>query len=172
MADLGWFNGQRVELIDREVVQRPRQKNWHVVAIQLTHDALQAAFGPEYWVRNQGPLHLGDESAPAPDLAVIHGRPREFSGHPTTALPVVEVSDTTLAYDRGHKASLYAREGIADYWIVNLVERRLEVLRRPVADAERPLGFAFVEVTSYSPGDVVSPLAAPQARVRVADLLP
>jgi Uma2 family endonuclease len=82
------------------------------------------------------------------------------------------VSETTLAYDRGRKASLYAASGIADYWIVNLVQRQLEIYRNPIADASQPFGFRYDQRTILNPNDHASPLAAPPARILVADLLP
>ena len=111
MADLGMFRDQRVELIEGTIVQMPPQKNFHVIGIGLVEQRPRAAFGPRYWVRIQAPLHLGPRSAPEPDVAVVPGGSRDYTrtGHPTTALLIVEVSETTLAYDRGRKASLYAR---------------------------------------------------------------
>jgi len=82
------------------------------------------------------------------------------------------VSDATLDFDRTRKGSLYAATGISDYWIVNLVQRQLEVYRDPVADSTEPFGFRYGSHTILHPGGVVTPLAAPQARIRVADLLP
>src|SRR5262249_31704863 len=96
----------------------------------------------------------------------------DYTDHPTTALLVVEVSDTTLAYDRHRKASLYACVGIADYWIVNLVHNQVELYRSPAADSAQPYGFRYADATIRRPGDTVSPLAKPKARVKVADLLP
>jgi Uma2 family endonuclease len=172
MAEAGLFDGRRVELIDGEVLDMPPQKNWHFVAVKLVEDALTLAFGPSYWARTQGPLTLGLASEPEPDVAVVLGSPREFSSHPTTALLVVEVSDTTLAYDRGRKASLYAQAGIADYWIVNLIDRQLEVYRDPAADSSQPYGFGYGSKAILTTTEFVSPLAAPQARIGVADMLP
>jgi Uma2 family endonuclease len=174
MADLGLFNGQRVELIEGTIVQMPPQKNFHMIALGLVEEALRAAFGPRHWVRMQGPLHLRPRSAPEPDAAVVPGRPRDFAAtdHPTTALLVVEISDTSLAYDRGRKASLYARSGIADYWIVNLVHGRLEVRRNPVPDPSQHYDTRYADVLLLGPKDRVAPLAAPRKRIAVADLLP
>jgi Uma2 family endonuclease len=109
MIDLGWFQDRRVELIDGEVIEMPAQKDYHGAAITLTMDALRLTFGSGYWVRNQMSLDLSPRSVPDPDLAVVPGSPRGVTAattSPTTALLVVEVSDTTLAYDRYHKSSL------------------------------------------------------------------
>ena len=85
---------------------------------------------------------------------------------------VVEVSEATLGFDRVPKASLYASANVADYWIVNLVQRQLEVYRDPVADSTQLFGFRYNSRTILDPPDTVSPLAAPQASITVADLLP
>lgn len=173
LLDLGWFRDQRVELIDGEIIEMAAQKNLHAAAISLTEDALKAAFGAGYWVRVQSSLDLSPHSVPDPDLAVVTGSPRGASpDNPTSALLIVEVSDTTLKYDRGRKATLYAASGILDYWIVNLVDRQLEVRRRPIPDAKRRFGHRYGDRTLLKPGDTVTPLAAPQARIAVADLLP
>src|SRR5262245_27044206 len=125
MADLCWFQDQRVELIDEEIIERSPQRNQHSVALLLVEEALRAAFGNGFWIRTQLPLHLASESEPEPDVAVVPGRAREYHEHPTTALLVVEVSDATLGFDSKRKASLYASAHIADYWIVNLADERL-----------------------------------------------
>ena len=174
MADLGLFRDQRVELMEGTIVHMPPQKNFHVLGIGLVEAALRAAFGPRHWVRIQAPLHLGRRSAPEPDVAVVPGGPRDYTttGHPTTALLIVEVSDTTLSYDRGRKASLYARAKIADYWILNLVHGRLEVRRNPVPDRGERYGWRYQDVLLLDPQDHIAPLAAPKKRVAVVDLLP
>jgi Uma2 family endonuclease len=174
LCEADWFQERRVELIDGEIIERPSQTNWHAMGVSLTRDALRAAFGPNHWVRALMSLDLSSRSVPDPDLAVVAGAIRAHAGpnNPTTALLIVEVSDTSLGYDRNAKASLYATSGIADYWIVNLVQRQLEVYRDPVADAAQPFGFRYAQRTILDPGDIITPLAAPQASVAVDDLLP
>src|SRR5947209_5201576 len=98
LLDLGFFDEQRVELIGGEILLMPAQKNFHALGITLTEDALRAAFGPGYWVRVQMSLDLTPHSVPDPDLAVIAGSVRDHLGdvdNPTTALLIVEVSETT-----------------------------------------------------------------------------
>jgi Uma2 family endonuclease len=173
MADMGLFEGRRVELIEGEVVAKVTQNNPHAAAVTLTQDALRAVFAAGFWIRVQMPLDFAPHSAPEPDVAVVAGTPRGSGpNNPTTALLVVEVSDTTLAHDRRRKGAVYARAGIADYWIVNLVDRCLEVRRGPVADPAAEGGHRYAETQVFSPADSVSPLAAPQGRIAVADLLP
>jgi Uma2 family endonuclease len=170
----GFFQDRRVELIGGEIVEMSAQKNWHAWAITATDKALSAVFGPNYWVRVQMSLDLSPISVPDPDLAVIAGAftTHRTASNPTTALLVVEVSETTLRHDRTHKASMYAAAGITDYWIVNLVDRQVEVYRDPVPDPSAAFGYRYDSETDLQPGDVVSPLAMPTATVEVVDVLP
>ncbi len=109
----------------------------------------------------------------APDVTVVSGTPRDYKdAHPTTASLIVEVADTTLMYDRSQKASLYAKAGIEDYWIVNLVHQQLEIYRNPSPMLEQPFGHGYKNVALYMATDSVAPLAAQQAVVSVVDLLP
>src|SRR6516165_10281795 len=148
MIDLGWFHDKRVELIGGEVIEMASQFDLHLASVTLTGDALRVAFGAGYWVRAQGSLDLSPHGIPDPDIAVTPGGPQGAARTiARSALLVVEVSDTTLAYDRYHKASLYAAGGITDYWIVNLVQRQLEVYRDPIADNTQPFGFRYASRT-------------------------
>jgi Uma2 family endonuclease len=173
MADLGWFNDQRVELIEGEIIEMPPIGNPHCICTDRVAESLRTVFHPGCWVRMQMPLNLNPYSEPLPDVAVVAGARDQYTDHPTTALLVVEVSDTTLSYDRRRKASLYARTAIADYWIVNLVDRQLEVHRDPAADSTQAYGFGYANpLLILGPADLVTPLAAPHARIPVTNLLP
>ena len=168
------FQGRDVELIEGEIVVMPPQWNRHALGITLSLRSLEQAFGQGYWIRCQASLDLTPFSVPDPDLAVVPGDPRDYatSPNPTAALLLVEVSESTLRYDRRRKGSLYARAGIADYWILNLFHSQLEVYRNPVPDSSQRFGFGYADRTIYSPADFVSPLAAPHASILVADMLP
>ena len=170
LGEGGFFRGRRVERVRGELIQMAAMKEPHNCSVTLTADALRAAFGPAVTVRVQMSLALGDASDPEPDLAVVRGRARDYSDLPTTALLIVEVASSSLAYDMTVKAELYAEFGIADYWIVDLNARRLLVSRDPAPIAAG--GFAYRTQRVLGPADAVSPLAAPDATVRVADLLP
>jgi Uma2 family endonuclease len=85
---------------------------------------------------------------------------------------VAEVADTSLALDRLRKGGLYARAGVPDYWIVNLLDDVLEVYRQPVRASSRRYGWKYGSVRLPKRNAVLSPLAAPPARLRVAALLP
>ncbi len=152
---------------------REPQGSPHSVAAQLAEDALRAAFGSAWTVRVQMPVALDDESEPEPDVAVCPGRPRDYlAGHPARPVLLVEVADRSVTFDREHKGSLYARTQLPEYWLVNLVDRVLEVYREPVSSADAPYGWRFNALLRLGAADVVSPLAAPLARVSIADLLP
>jgi Uma2 family endonuclease len=173
MAEVGLFDGKHVELIEGQVIEMSPMGSPHITAVTLTSEVLRRVLGPGYFVRTQGPLDLGTMSEPEPDVAVIAGAIRDYTHvHPTTAVLIVEVADSSLTYDRTTKASLYAKADIADYWILNLIDRRLEVYRHPIADPEQPYGFGYDEVTRFTASDVVIPLAAEQAVIVVAELLP
>ncbi|MGH7164603.1 MAG: Uma2 family endonuclease, partial [Nitrospiraceae bacterium] len=127
----GFFHPEeRLELMEGEIVRMTPQGSLHATAIRLVEEALRAAFGTGFDVRVQMPLALTDDSEPEPDVAVVTGNPRDYRDtHPSAAVLIVEVADATVPYDRERKRALYARVGIADYWIVNLLDRRLEVFR-------------------------------------------
>ncbi len=164
MADLGWFTGARVELIDGQVMDMTPQKNAHAVGIGKCDDALRAVFGVEFWIRMHLPLAVDASSEPELDLVVVPGRPRDYEAHPTTALLVAEISDTTVAHDR-HKAGLYARAGVGDYWIINVADRQLEVFRNPQPDEWAPFGHQYSEQQVLRAPASIAPLVAPEALI-------
>jgi Uma2 family endonuclease len=97
---------------------------------------------------------------------MVKGDIRDYTDHhPRTAVLLVEVADTTLAFDRMKKAAVYARNGIPEYWILNLRDRTLEVHRDPEGDA-------YTEQWVLASDQGVSPLVAPGAHIEVSELLP
>ncbi len=173
LVDLGAFRpGERVELIGGALVVREPQGSPHATAVGLAADALRLVFGDGWTVRTQSPVSLDEDSEPEPDVAVVSGSRRDHRhAHPTHPVLIVEVADSSLEIDRSEKAGLYARAGIVDYWIVNLMESVLEVYRDPVADSVRPYGWRYASPVTLRAGDSVAPLGAPAARIAVADLL-
>jgi Uma2 family endonuclease len=174
LSELGLLQpGERLEQVGGETVLRERQGDQHALAIELVGEALHAALGPGWRIRVRLPVSLDDDSEPEPDFSIIQGTPRDGTrpAHTRLAL-VIEVADSTLAFDRSQKGSLYARAGVCDYWIVNLRDRALEVYREPLPASDAPFGWRYGTVRSVGPGAMVSPLAAPQASIVVAYLLP
>ena len=172
LGDLGAFEGRRPMLIHGVLVEEGPMNPPHAIAATKTEDLIREAFGKGWHVRVAKPLALGSSTDPQPDVAVLPGRAGDYTAHPTTAALVVEVSDTSLAFDTTVKAELYATAGIPDYWVVDVDGRRLLVYRDP---GPLPGGLgatAYRTHLTLGPVDAVAPLAAPHAVVTVADLLP
>jgi Uma2 family endonuclease len=162
-----------LELLGGQLVVGEPQGGAHYTAIGLVEDALRAALPTGWLVRSQGPVELDDESEPEPDVAVARGDRRRYSRrHPSRLALVVEVADSSLAFDRAHKGSLYARARLDEYWIVNLVDRVLEAYRRPEQDPSAPFGWRYASREVLSAESSVELLAVPGARILVSDLLP
>ena len=172
LADCGWFQDERTELIGGEIFVVSPQKFLHAATVDCVVKLLHDRIGKDFWVRAQLPLFCRNDSEPEPDVSVVRGTRASYDDHPRTAVLVVEVSNTSLALDRTDKASLYASAGIADYWIINLVDEVLEVHRDPAVDIQQPFGHAYRSVQTYQRADTIAPLAAPESEISVGDLLP
>ena len=173
MTALGWFDHMRVELIGGEVIEMAAMHEPHWVAGVLVEEVMRGVFGSGFIVVVQKPLHLPADSAPEPDVAIVRGAIRDFTEDlPTTADLIIEISYSTLHYDRTDKSSLYASAGIEDYWIVNLKARQLEIYRTPIESKKAKFGWDYKDKINYKKEDTISPLAAPKAKIKVADLLP
>ncbi len=157
---------KRLELINGIVHEMPAQDSWHASTIQAAQEELRQVFMKGFHLRNQMPLALDLWSEPVPDLTVVSGHWRDYlSAHPTTAALVVEVSASSARLDREEKRLLYATAGIPEYWILYVNTKQLEIMREPRDGDYRSRAI-------LKPGDTVTPLAAPDASIRVADLLP
>lgn len=173
LAETGFFEGKRVELIEGEIFEMSPMKTPHATAVRLILEVMRKNFDAGFIVDSQLPMSFSQKSEPEPDIAIVKGEIRDFvKSHPASAELIIEVSDTTLFYDRTRKVSLYAKNNIQDYWIVNLKDRRLEIYRRPITDEEAFYGFSFAEIQIFTESDTVSPLAKTEIEIKVADLLP
>ena len=174
LIKIGFFHeDEPIELLGGQLIVAEPKGTPHSTAIALTVEALRVAFGPGWLVRVQDPVALDDESEPEPDVVVVPGSPRDYlAEHPVRPAVLVEVAESRLGFDRGHKGSLYARAGVADYWIVNLVDEALEIYRQPALDRSAEFGWRYLDVQVFRPGAFVSPLSRPDVTVAVADLLP
>jgi Uma2 family endonuclease len=170
--DAGWFGDSRPMLIDGEILVMPNPNPPHAMGTTLADYALKALFGAGFVVRVQQSLLLGQSTDPEPDLAVVEGAPRDYVDHPTGALLVVEVADSTLQFDTGDKASLYAAGGISDYWVVDLNHAQVIVFRDPQPDPTQRFGFGFASSQNLDRSATIGPVAAPKSLIRIADLLP
>ena len=173
LGEQGFFHGQRVELIEGRLMVQSPQKSLHAGIVELLTELLQPLLPPGLGLRVQLPIDLGQTTEPEPDFAVVQGTARQhMATHPTSAVLIIEVADSSLNYDRRRKGSLYARAGIADYWLLNLVDNRLEVYRDPIPDAAQLYGHRYASRVDLMPPANVSPLAFPSIVLPVASLLP
>jgi Uma2 family endonuclease len=164
---------ERLELLDGLLLVKEPQSSLHMTAIRLAEEALRAAFGAGWDVRTQGPIALDPRSEPEPDVSVVRGSPRDYrEAHPSSPVLVVEVALASLVLDRTRKCRAFARAGVPEYWIVNLVDGVLEVHREPARPDATRRRWSYRSVQTLGADAVVSPVAAPDARVAVADLLP
>jgi Uma2 family endonuclease len=160
----------RVELIDGRVMNKMTKNRPHVVAAQLAHDALVRLVPAGWYVGKDDPVRISGVSEPEPDLAVIRGDPRDYleqSPSPSKVALVVEVAESSLAFDQSDKLRMYASACIPAYWIVNLIDRRLEVYSDPDSGGYR-------NRLDLGPSDAASVLIEEKqaGRIAVADLLP
>lgn len=173
LVDLGVFVGERLELLDGVLIVREPQGSPHAAIVAKVGQVLAAAFGAGWHPRLHSPIALGEHSEPEPDVAVVAGKPQDYVvAHPSTAALVVEVADSSLRLDRRFKAAVYARAGLHEYWIVNLVDRALEVHCEPQPPADAADDWTYRSVELLRPPATVTPRAAPATRIQVADLLP
>jgi Putative restriction endonuclease len=171
LAEFGFFDDRHVELLEGVLYEMTTLPP-HLIAAERVMRWSVLRFG-DLCIRLGAPFDVGRKSLPEPDLAIVPGEAGDYAeGHPKTALLVLEISDSTLRKDRTLKAHLYASAGLADYWILNLQDRQLEIHRSPGRDPSRKGRFRYSEITIVPADGYAVPLARPEARVAVADLLP
>jgi Uma2 family endonuclease len=162
---------QHLELVEGELIDKMGKNRPHVIALAVIHAWLLRVFG-EGFVHQEAPIDVGPEdnptNEPQPDLIVLNRDMSYFRSvqpGPQDLCLVVEVSDTTLQFDLTVKAALYARAGIADYWVLDVNGRRLIVHRQPQSGK-------YASVLMYNEQESVAPLAAPHAIFKAADAFP
>ena len=158
---------ERVELVDGELYEMAPIGDDHIGAIISLEDLFGGRLAGRALVSTQNPIRLSDYSEPQPDLVLL--RPREDryrmgKARPRDVLLLIEVAHSSLDYDRLTKLPRYAVSGVVEVWIVNLVERLVEVCRGPGAD-----GYAVR--TLHRPGDAIAPLAFPDLTIRVEQII-
>jgi Uma2 family endonuclease len=166
LAEMDFFDGDRVELIDGEIFHRAPQSSRHATILSLVADQLPSIYQTGYVVRIQMPLVLDDLSAPDPDIAIVTGKLLDYlNAHPNHAILVVEVADASLRHDRERKRIRYATAQIPEYWIINMPENCLEVYRRPVQGDYR---VAMV----FDRSEAVDLVSHPDRLISVNELIP
>lgn len=175
MAETGIFGREeRVELIDGTIVSMSPQNPAHATSIRLTNMILTDLFRATHLVSCQAPLSLGDDCEPEPDFALVTPEHlRACAGkHPSRPDLVLEISDSSLRYDKQEKVGLYARAGIPEYWVLDLKSRRLEVHQDPGPEPDGAFGHSYRRRQTLHESDRVAPQFAPQIFLSVGDLLP
>jgi Uma2 family endonuclease len=163
MVAEGLFAGERVELIEGMIVEMSPQDPRHAAVVQRLTRVLGGALNGRADIRVQLPLAVSEESLPEPDVAVV--TLTDFDdAHPTTAFLVVEVAETSLRKDRHVKTALYARAGVPEYWVVNLVDRLIEV-------HVEPAGATYARVAAARPRESVRLHAFPDVEILVSELV-
>jgi Uma2 family endonuclease len=168
MAEAGILGeDDRVELIEGEIVEMPPIGSPHGGTVKAFIHLFSKRVGDRALVAAQDPVRLSDISEPQPDLMLLRPRSDFYRGsHPTPAdvLLLVEVADTSAAYDRSVKLPLYARAGITEYWLVDLERGVVEVHRSPGGDR-------YGEVQVFAAGARVSPASLPDVELGVTEIL-
>ena len=167
----GMLDTTHLELIEGELINKMGKRRPHGDSASLLHAWLIQVFGGRH-VNSEMPIDVAPQDNPAsqpePDLIVV-GRDytafRTKTPGPSDLILVIEISDTTLAFDMGVKAALYARAGIEDYWVLDIQGRRMFVHRDP-QDGR------YQSVVEYSENEMIAPLAAPDHEFRVGDAFP
>jgi Uma2 family endonuclease len=162
-----------VELLGGWLIRKMTQKPEHPVVVDLVRDSFASRLSGARYVRTQAPITL-PEGEPEPDVVLARGDRRDYlQRHPGAddLFLVVEVADTSLARDRGVKKQMYAQAGIPVYWIVNLIDRQIEVYTEPASAADPP---DYGQRRDYGSDDRISVVIdnSEVGSVPVAELLP
>lgn len=164
MVELGLFDEERIELLSGVMVAMSPKRPAHSGATQALKRLLVPALVGRAEVRVQEPLALAEDSEPEPDIAIV--RPGDYmTEHPDHAVLIAEVADTTLRKDRVVKGPIYAKAGVPEYWIVNLIDGVVERYTESRADG-------YQRLERMGRDGRLAPLAFPDVVLRVADFLP
>lgn len=168
MAAAGVFSeDDRLELIEGEILEMSPTGSRHAARVDRLNAALSRLVGGAAIVRVQSPVHLNDFSEPLPDISLLKPRDDYYEhSHPTPddVLLVVEVADTSVAYDRAVKVPLYARAGVPEVWLVDLVRNEVEIYSRPE-------GGVYRDVQRASRGQQLTSAQIPSLALGADDVL-
>jgi Uma2 family endonuclease len=174
MINDGYFaSDERFELLEGWIVAKVSRNPVHDAAVDLAEQLLAAVMPAGWYVRGQKALTTGD-SEPEPDVVIVRGTPRDYAARhpvPSDLALVIEVANTSLAEDRDLKLRVYARAGVAVYWIVNLIDRTIEVYTRP-AEVNGVATYAGHEIRSAGQTVTINVGNAVIGPIPVSDFLP
>jgi Uma2 family endonuclease len=169
MSDLGILNSnERTELIAGQIVLMTAKGTAHVITLQILANNIQAQLGTTALIRTQDPIRLDNFSEPEPDLAIVKGTILDYAEHhpvPDDVYLVIEVADSTLKQDCELKDKLYARSSIAEYWVVDINNRQVNIFRDPTSTG-------YTSQLILSETHSISPLAFPDLVLSIASILP
>lgn len=169
MSELGILvPTEQTELVNGQIIAMAAKGTAHTSAVLLTQDLLKDRLGRKVFVKSQDPICLSDDSEPEPDLVLAVRDPLAYSTHHPTAaevLLVIEIADSSLKYDLETKAPMYAKAGISEYWVLDVVERKLHVFRQPGE-------WEYQSQTILAETLEIAPLAFPDCPIAIRDLLP
>ncbi|MGI0486482.1 Uma2 family endonuclease [Pantanalinema rosaneae CENA516] len=168
MAEAGILQpDERIELLEGQIIQMVAKGTAHSSAVSRIERLLRSQLGDRVLLRFQDPIRLNDYSEPEPDIAVVHSHPSFYADHhplPSEVFWLIEVSDTTLKFDCGVKATAYGRSGISEYWVVDVNDYKLHVYRLPNADG-------YQSETILSEALTIAPLAFPDCVMTVGEMV-
>ncbi len=163
LIELGVFVDEKIELLDGALVPMSPIGPPHSATVQRLTAILVPSLAGRAIVRIQLPFAALDTSEPEPDVAVVPPGDHD-SAHPDQAYLIIEVSESSLARDRGLKLGIYASSGVPEYWIVNLVERRIEVF-------SEPRDGSYSSVRSFDRSQSLAPARFPDLLIAIADVI-
>ena len=158
---------ERFELLEGEIVAKSPLGPQHSATVTRLTELFYGLGNPSITIRVQDPIRLGDYSVPQPDVAIVNRRGDRYAGghpEPEDILLLIEVSESSLAYDRDVKLPLYARAGIAEVWLVALLPQVVEVYRAPNDNG-------YGEKRTLRRGDTLAPLHLPGAKLAIEPIL-
>lgn len=169
MAAAGIFHPEeRVELIAGQIIRMSAKGTAHTAAVGRIDKLLQNRLGEQAWIRKEDPIQLDDFSEPEPDIAVVRIDPLDYADHhPTTSevYLIIEVAGSSFKYDCETKGKGYAQSGIADYWVLDVNNRKLHVFREPNQEGYQSEVILLEDAS-------VSPLQFPTLAIALANILP
>jgi Uma2 family endonuclease len=156
----------RVELLDGHIIEMVPQEPPHASTTSSFGNDFVVLFAGKAWVRQQLPITIAPKSEPEPDVAVVKidpNRYRDRHPNPDDVYLLIEVSDSSLNYDRYSKAIVYANANILEYWVIDINQQQLIVFREPVGDA-----YQVEQVLAVT--DAIAPIAFPEIEICLSNL--
>lgn len=164
LVSLGVFGDERVELLHGTLIAMSPQGTLHAAVIARLNRILARQLGDDVTLRVQSPFAASEDSEPEPDFAVVPPGDH-LEDHPSRAMLIIEVAESSRRKDREVKAGIYAAAGVMEYGLVDLIDWKVEVWSAPVSGR-------YTRHVTASPGDILTPVAFPDLPVRVSDILP